>query len=130
VGNYFQVQADEKYVVCNADEGDPGAFMDRSVLEVIRIGTGSNGICGYCIVPQRAYLYPGRISSGNRSVKNCYQPGTGICLLGENIWAQVFLSIIRFATEPVHLSAEKKRPSFTVWKGTGGTDHETSFSFC
>ena len=26
-------QADQKYVVCNADEGDPGAFMDRSVLE-------------------------------------------------------------------------------------------------
>jgi len=25
--------ADQKYVVCNADEGDPGAFMDRSILE-------------------------------------------------------------------------------------------------
>ncbi len=29
----FEAQGDEKYVVCNADEGDPGAFMDRSVLE-------------------------------------------------------------------------------------------------
>ena len=28
-----RVQADQKYVVCNADEGDPGAFMDRSILE-------------------------------------------------------------------------------------------------
>jgi NADP-reducing hydrogenase subunit HndC len=28
-----KVQADQKYVVCNADEGDPGAFMDRSILE-------------------------------------------------------------------------------------------------
>ena len=26
-------QADQKYVCCNADEGDPGAFMDRSILE-------------------------------------------------------------------------------------------------
>jgi NADH:ubiquinone oxidoreductase subunit F (NADH-binding) len=26
-------QADQKYIICNADEGDPGAFMDRSVLE-------------------------------------------------------------------------------------------------
>ncbi len=26
-------EADQKYVVCNADEGDPGAFMDRSILE-------------------------------------------------------------------------------------------------
>ena len=41
-------QADQKYVVCNADEGDPGAFMDRSVLEgdphcLIEAMT----ICGY-----------------------------------------------------------------------------------
>ncbi len=28
-----QAAGDEKYVVCNADEGDPGAFMDRSILE-------------------------------------------------------------------------------------------------
>jgi NADH:ubiquinone oxidoreductase, NADH-binding (51 kD) subunit len=28
-------QGDEKYLICNADEGDPGAFMDRSVLEGI-----------------------------------------------------------------------------------------------
>ena len=26
-------KSDEKYIICNADEGDPGAFMDRSVLE-------------------------------------------------------------------------------------------------
>ncbi len=26
-------QGDKKYVICNADEGDPGAFMDRSILE-------------------------------------------------------------------------------------------------
>lgn len=42
--------SDEKYVVCNADEGDPGAFMDRSILEgdphsVIE----AMAICGYCI---------------------------------------------------------------------------------
>ena len=34
MGNYPPVsKADQKYVVCNADEGDPGAFMDRSILE-------------------------------------------------------------------------------------------------
>ena len=43
-------QSDEKYVVCNADEGDPGAFMDRSVLEgdphsVLE----AMAICGYSI---------------------------------------------------------------------------------
>ena len=29
----YDVKSDEKYVICNADEGDPGAFMDRSILE-------------------------------------------------------------------------------------------------
>ena len=29
----YKAQGDQKYVACNADEGDPGAFMDRSVLE-------------------------------------------------------------------------------------------------
>jgi NADH:ubiquinone oxidoreductase subunit F (NADH-binding) len=43
-------KSDEKYVVCNADEGDPGAFMDRSVLEgdphsVLE----AMAICGYSI---------------------------------------------------------------------------------
>jgi len=28
-----QAQGDKKYIICNADEGDPGAFMDRSTLE-------------------------------------------------------------------------------------------------
>lgn len=27
------IEAEQKYIVCNADEGDPGAFMDRSILE-------------------------------------------------------------------------------------------------
>ena len=43
-------KADQKYVVCNADEGDPGAFMDRSILEgdphcIIEAMT----ICGYAV---------------------------------------------------------------------------------
>jgi NADH:ubiquinone oxidoreductase subunit F (NADH-binding)/(2Fe-2S) ferredoxin/NAD-dependent dihydropyrimidine dehydrogenase PreA subunit len=50
--------ADEKYVVCNADEGDPGAFMDRSILEgdphsVIE----AMAICGYCIGASNGLVY-------------------------------------------------------------------------
>ncbi|WP_395048468.1 NADH-ubiquinone oxidoreductase-F iron-sulfur binding region domain-containing protein [Flavobacterium sp.] len=50
--------ADQKYVVCNADEGDPGAFMDRSVLEgdphsVIE----AMAICGYCIGATKGIIY-------------------------------------------------------------------------
>ncbi|MDI3526442.1 MAG: NADP-reducing hydrogenase subunit HndC [Tenuifilum sp.] len=51
-------QADQKYVVCNADEGDPGAFMDRSILEgdphsVIE----AMAICGYCIGASKGLIY-------------------------------------------------------------------------
>ena len=51
-------EADQKYVVCNADESDPGAFMDRSVLEgdphcVIEAMT----ICGYATGATEGYIY-------------------------------------------------------------------------
>jgi len=51
-------KSDQKYVVCNADEGDPGAFMDRSILEgdphsVIE----AMAICGYCIGASRGVVY-------------------------------------------------------------------------
>ena len=52
------VEADQKYVVCNADEGDPGAFMDRSILEgdphsVIEAMI----IAGYSIGATKGYIY-------------------------------------------------------------------------
>ncbi len=51
-------KADQKYVVCNADEGDPGAFMDRSILE----GDPNSiveamAICGYCIGATKGLIY-------------------------------------------------------------------------
>ncbi|MDR1949487.1 MAG: NADH-quinone oxidoreductase subunit NuoF [Spirochaetaceae bacterium] len=53
-----KVQGDEKYVVCNADEGDPGAYMDRSTIEgdphsIIEAMT----ICGKTIGAHQGYVY-------------------------------------------------------------------------
>ncbi len=53
-----QSEGDQKYVVCNADEGDPGAFMDRSILEgdphaVLE----AMAICGYCIGANKGLIY-------------------------------------------------------------------------
>ncbi|MBU1093458.1 MAG: NADH-quinone oxidoreductase subunit NuoF [Firmicutes bacterium] len=50
--------SDKKYVICNADEGDPGAFMDRAVLEgdphsVLE----AMAICGYAIGADQGYIY-------------------------------------------------------------------------
>ena len=51
-------EADQKYIICNADEGDPGAFMDRSILEgdphsVIE----GLAIGGYAIGATKGYIY-------------------------------------------------------------------------
>ncbi|MEI7982174.1 MAG: NADH-ubiquinone oxidoreductase-F iron-sulfur binding region domain-containing protein [Bacteroidota bacterium] len=53
-----KVQSDQKYVVCNADEGDPGAFMDRSVLEgdphsILE----AMAINGYCTGASKGLVY-------------------------------------------------------------------------
>ena len=53
-----KIQADQKYVVCNADEGVPGAFMDRSVLEgdphcIVE----AMAICGYATGATEGYIY-------------------------------------------------------------------------
>ena len=50
--------ADQKYVVCNADEGDPGAFMDRSVLEGDpHVVLEAMAIAGYAIGASQGYIY-------------------------------------------------------------------------
>ncbi|MBN2300179.1 MAG: 4Fe-4S binding protein [Acholeplasmataceae bacterium] len=51
-------KSDQKYVICNADEGDPGAFMDRAVLEgdphsVLE----AMAICGYAIGANQGFIY-------------------------------------------------------------------------
>lgn len=53
-----KVEADQKYVVCNADEGDPGAFMDRAILEgdphaILE----AMAICGFAIGASKGLVY-------------------------------------------------------------------------
>lgn len=79
--------ADRKYVVCNADEGDPGAFMDRSILEgdphsVIE----AMAICGYSIGAGKGLVYiraeyPLAIERLRIAIRQAEEYG----LLGENI---------------------------------------------
>jgi len=80
-------KGDEKYVVCNADEGDPGAFMDRSVLEgdphsVLE----AMAICGYSIGASQGLIYiraeyPLAIERLKTAIKQAREYG----LLGKNI---------------------------------------------
>lgn len=85
-------KADKKYVVCNADEGDPGAFMDRSVLEgdPHRVIEGM-AICGYAIGADEGYIYvraeyPLAIKRLRIAIKQAEEMG----LLGDNIFGSGF----------------------------------------
>lgn len=84
--------SDEKYVICNADEGDPGAFMDRSILEgnphaVLE----AMAIAGYAIGAHHGYIYiraeyPIAVERLNTAIKQAKEYG----LLGENIFGSGF----------------------------------------
>ncbi len=84
--------ADQKYVVCNADEGDPGAFMDRSVLEgdpncIVEAMT----ICGYATGASEGYIYvraeyPIAVKRLQIAIKQARELG----LLGKNIFDSGF----------------------------------------
>ncbi|MCC8073492.1 MAG: NADH-quinone oxidoreductase subunit NuoF [Clostridiales bacterium] len=85
-------KAPQKYVVCNADEGDPGAFMDRSVLEgdphcVIE----AMAIAGYAIGATKGYVYvraeyPIAVSRLKIAIEQARELG----LLGKNIFDSGF----------------------------------------
>ncbi len=82
----------QKYVLCNADEGDPGAFMDRSILEgdphsVIE----AMMICGYAISADQGYVYvraeyPLAVERLSQAIEDAKKNG----LLGKNILSTNF----------------------------------------
>ena len=85
-------KADQKYVVCNADEGDPGAFMDRSVLEgdphcIVEAMT----LCGYATGATEGYVYvraeyPIAVQRLQKAIDDARAYG----LLGKNIFGSGF----------------------------------------
>ena len=85
-----EAQADKKYVCCNADEGDPGAFMDRSILEgdphsVIEAMT----IAAYAVGANEGYIYvraeyPIAVERLNIAISQAKKMG----LLGKNIFGK------------------------------------------
>ena len=86
------VEGNQKYVVCNADEGDPGAFMDRSILEgdphaVLE----AMEIAGYAIGANRGYIYvraeyPIAVNRLKIAINQARQYG----ILGDNIFGTDF----------------------------------------
>ncbi|MCD8201546.1 MAG: NADH-quinone oxidoreductase subunit NuoF, partial [Clostridia bacterium] len=87
-----QAEGDEKYICCNADEGDPGAFMDRAVLEgdphaVLEAMT----IAGYAVGAHEGYIYvraeyPIAVQKLNTAIEQSRKVG----LLGKDILGSGF----------------------------------------
>ena len=81
-----------KYVVCNADEGDPGAFMDRSILEgdphsVLE----AMAICGYAIGANTGYIYiRAEYPLAIKRLKIAIEQANELGLLGKNIMGTDF----------------------------------------
>ena len=83
----LNVESDEKYVVCNGDEGDPGAFMDRSILEGNPLAVIEGiVIAGYAIGAQNGYFYVrAEYPIAVRRLRNAIKQAREIGLLGEHI---------------------------------------------
>jgi NADH:ubiquinone oxidoreductase subunit F (NADH-binding) len=83
---------EEKYIICNGDEGDPGAFMDRSVMEgdphsVIE----GMIIAGYAVGSQKGFIYVrAEYPLAIRHLKTAVAQATDLGLLGKNIMGTGF----------------------------------------
>ena len=85
-------QSDQKYVVCNGDEGDPGAFMDRSILEgnPYAVIEGMM-IAGYAIGASEGYFYVrAEYPIAVNRLRNAIKQMNEIGILGENIMGSGF----------------------------------------
>lgn len=83
----FKTHSDQKYIICNGDEGDPGAFMDRALMESDphKVLEGMV-IAGYACGATRGFIYvraeyPFAVEKLTRAIKQAYQRG----ILGNNI---------------------------------------------
>jgi NADH:ubiquinone oxidoreductase subunit F (NADH-binding)/(2Fe-2S) ferredoxin len=83
----YKYVSPEKYVICNGDEGDPGAFMDRSVLEgnPHRVLEGM-AIAGYAVGANQGYAYiRGEYPLAIKRIENAIKQAKKLRLLGNNI---------------------------------------------
>ena len=92
VGNHAQGHGEPKYVICNADEGDPGAFMDRSLVEGNPHSILEGMIIGaYAIGSHEGYIYiRNEYPLAVRHMRIAIEQAEAYGLLGENILGSGF----------------------------------------
>ncbi len=91
-GMVAKARSDVKYVICNADEGDPGAFMDRSVLESDphRVLEGM-AIAAYAVGATQGYIYVrAEYPLAVKRLKTAIRQADRMALLGSSIFGTTF----------------------------------------
>lgn len=86
------VEAPQKYVICNADEGDPGAFMDRSIIESNPHAiVEAMAIAGYAVGASKGYVYlRAEYPLAGERLQGAIDEATEKGLLGQNIFGTDF----------------------------------------
>ncbi|MBE5738787.1 MAG: NADH-quinone oxidoreductase subunit NuoF [Clostridiales bacterium] len=86
------VEAPQKYVICNADEGDPGAFMDRSIIESNPHAiVEAMAICGYAIGASKGFVYlRAEYPLAGERLQNAIDEAKAAGLLGDKIFGTDF----------------------------------------
>ena len=86
------VEAPQKYVICNADEGDPGAFMDRSIIESNPHAiVEAMAICGYAIGASKGFVYlRAEYPLAGERLQKAIDDAKARGLLGKNIFGSDF----------------------------------------
>ncbi len=112
MGMVAKVDSQRKHVICNGDEGDPGAFMDRSVLEgdPHRVLEGM-AIAGYAIGASHGYIYVrAEYPLAIKNLKTAIRQAQHLGLLGPNIFGTTFSFNIDLRLGAGHSFAGKRRP--------------------
>ncbi len=106
-----KAQGSAKYVICNADEGDPGAFMDRSVLESDphRVLEGM-AIAAYAVHANEGYVYcRAEYPLAVTRLRNAIRQATRAGYLGAGSSTRHSTSTSRSASAPAPSSAARRR---------------------
>ena len=107
-----QAASEQRYLICNADEGDPGAFMDRAVCESdphrLLEGMITRRVCHRR--EQGVHLHPGRIPPGRRPAGGGDREGSFLRAPGPgHLGERVFVSTCSSRWGPAPLSAARRR---------------------
>jgi len=116
-----KAKGDTKFVICNADEGDPGAYMDRSTIEGDPHSVIEGMItAGKAIGSNQGFVYiRAEYPLASKGLKSPWIRRGNTALSGKTSLAPALTLILKYALARALLSAARKRRLSNPWKATG-----------